>query len=41
LAGGLRLVIYGFVLLLSIHLIPEGIGGIINKSLKRRRLTKE
>ena len=40
LAGGLRLVIYGFVLLLSIHLIPEGIGGIINQRLKRRRLTK-
>jgi branched-chain amino acid transport system permease protein len=37
LAGGLRLVIYGFILLLSIHLIPEGIGGIINRRLKKRR----
>lgn len=40
LAGGLRLIIYGFILLLSIHLIPEGIGGIINRSLKRRRLVE-
>jgi branched-chain amino acid transport system permease protein len=37
LAGGLRLIIYGFILLLSIHLIPEGIGGIINRGLKLRR----
>jgi branched-chain amino acid transport system permease protein len=40
LAGGLRLVIYGIILLLSIHLIPDGIGGIINNGLKRRRLAK-
>jgi len=40
LAGGLRLVIYGFILLLSIHLIPEGIGGIINRGLKKRRLVE-
>jgi branched-chain amino acid transport system permease protein len=37
LAGGLRLIIYGFILLLSIHLMPEGIGGIINRGLKLRR----
>lgn len=35
-AGGLRLVIYGFVLLLSIHLIPEGIAGIVKRHLTRR-----
>lgn len=40
LAGGLRLVIYGFILLFSIHFIPDGIGGIINNRLKRRRLVK-
>ncbi len=40
LAGGLRLVIYGFILLLSIHLIPEGIGGIIKNRLKRRPMVE-
>ncbi len=40
LAGGLRLVIYGFILLLSIYLIPEGIGGLVNKRLKRRRVVE-
>ena len=37
LAGGLRLVIYGFILLLSIHLIPEGIGGMIRNRMKEAR----
>ena len=40
LAGGLRLVIYGFILLLSIHLMPDGIGGMVRRRMKRKRVVE-
>jgi branched-chain amino acid transport system permease protein len=38
--GGLRLLIYGLILFLSILLIPEGIGGVIRNRLRRRRVAE-
>jgi branched-chain amino acid transport system permease protein len=38
--GGLRLLVYGIILFLSILLIPEGIGGAIRNRLRRRRVAE-